>query len=393
MKIDDPMAAGWASSPRLKVAPDTAAAVVRGHPWVLGQLQVPDAGTPLRLVGPDGRLAGYGIADDGPIRVRVLGRGEPPGSDLAALIAERIRRADTFRWQTAPANTDCWRVINGAGDGLPGIVADRYGDLVVLKIYARAWVPWLSVIQQGLQDLGWSTGGLRRLGVRAVDGQEGAEVLWGDVPEQVVVEEHGMRMLVRPWVGQKTGTFLDQREHRRMVGQLSAGRRVVNLFAYNGGFSLAAALGGASRVETVDIAPEAIEDARENFRLNGLDPDQHGFEVADAFAWRPKGRVGLWIVDPPSLARTKQARSAARKAYAKLHRGLHEVLVRDGLLASSSCTAQLDYTMWMDAIRDGLRRGGSWSLLHRSEAPIDHPVALEHVEARYLKFALLRLLD
>jgi 23S rRNA (cytosine1962-C5)-methyltransferase len=185
-----------------------------------------------------------------------------------------------------------------------------------------------------------------------------------------------------------------------MVREWSAGRMVVNLFSYTGGFSVAAALGGAVRVVTVDIAPDAIDDARENFRLNGLDPDPHGFEVADAFHWTPRdaasgqgrrfGPFGLVVVDPPSLAHDKQADAAARRAYRKLHAHVGSLVSRDGLLATSSCTARLDVEGWRRAVVEGLAERGEWSWHTQSAEPVDHPIALGHPEGRYLKFALLR---
>ena len=202
-----------------------------------------------------------------------------------------------------------------------------------------------------------------------------------------------MKLLVRPREGQKTGLFLDQREHRRLVGDWAPGRRVANLFAYNGGFSIAAALGGASQVITVDIAPAAIEDAREGFRLNGLDPDDHVFEVADVFAWEPTGRLGILVVDPPSLARGNRSRGAAASAYRKLHQRLCGSVELDGLLVSASCTAQLTWERWYEAVVEGASRHGSWSVLHQSRAPTDHPVAAAHTEGQYLKLALFRRLS
>ncbi|MCA9568928.1 MAG: class I SAM-dependent rRNA methyltransferase, partial [Myxococcales bacterium] len=294
----------------VKLPQDSAAAVKRGHPWVYGPLQRPSAGTPVRLVDPRGAVCGWGLADSGDIAIRVLGTGEPP-ADLTAVIRERVRRADAFRFRMVGGQTSAWRVLNGPGDGLPGVVLDRYGPAAVLKLYSAAWEPWLDTLVDAIRDLPWVEGLLRRYGVQNVDGRQGHAELFGHVPEVLVVEEHGMKLPVRPREGQKTGLFLDQREHRRMVGEWSAGRRVANLFAYNGGFSIAAALGGASQVITVDVAPGAIEDAREGFRLNGLDPDEHVFEVADVFEWSPKGRLGMLIVDPPSLARGNRSRGAA----------------------------------------------------------------------------------
>ena len=350
-------------------------------------------GTPLRLLDRDGTEIGWGLADEGPIAVRVLGRGPAPDASLARVVAERIARADAFRWRLAPPETDCWRVVGGAGDALPGLVVDRYADLAVLRVYATAWEPHLDAVRDALVALGWVTTVYRRLGVRRVDGREGGEVIHGPPPAaSIVVREHGMRLLVRPEVGQKTGMFLDQREHRALVRGWSAGRRVANLFAYNGGFSVAAALGGAAEVTTVDVAPEAVEDARENFRLNGLDPSAHVFEVADVFQWTPRGCYDLLVVDPPSLARGQRSDAIAAKAYRSLHRRLGPAVTRDGLLATSSCTARLRMDAWRTAVREGLLACGDWSWHWLSAEPPDHPVALAHDEGRYLKFALLRRL-
>jgi 23S rRNA (cytosine1962-C5)-methyltransferase len=288
-------------------------------------------------------------------------------------------------------------VVNGAGDALPGIVLDRYAGVGVLKLYSSAWLPHRSAIVDAVQGLSWPTSLLERFGVGKVTDRTDAEPRFGTPPETVVVSEHGMRMLVRPWTGQKTGTFLDQRENRRWVGALAGGRRVANLFSYTGGFSLAAALGGASDVVTVDIAEAAIADARENFRLNDLDPGHYGFEVADAFQWHPSrsrrpGKLGLLIVDPPSLARKGSSRGAAASAYRKLHASLGDSVERDGLVASASCTAQLSLEQWMDAVAEGLGRHGPYVWSGLSRAPADHPVAHGHPEGQYLKFALSRRL-
>lgn len=336
-------------------------------------------------------MVGWGLADEGPIAVRVLGRGEPEGLDV--LLRERILQADRFRWRSLRTDTDAYRVVAGAGDGLPGLVVDRYGELAVLRVYSGAWVPHLELVVRALGELPWLTSVYRRLGVSRVDGASGGETLLGpEPPETLVVREGGVRFLVRPYVGQKTGLFLDQREHRALVGRWSAGRRVVNLFGYTGGFSVLAALGGAARVVTVDLAPEAIADARENFRLNDLSPGAHGFEVADAFAWRPPGPVDLLVSDPPSLARDASSESAARRAYVKLHRRLAPLVSRWGLLATSSCTARLPHASWQRAVAEGLEDRGDWSWHWISGEPIDHPTGLAHWEGRYLKFALLRRL-
>lgn len=374
----------------VRIPRNTVGPVRHGHPWVYADrvVRLP-AGTVVQLEDDRGEVVGWGLACDGPIAVRVLGAAEPVPARPDGEIAARIRRADALRVRIVEADTDAYRVVGGAGDGLPGLIVDRYGDVAIVRLYAAAWEPWLDTIVAAVSACPWVTTIARRYGVMRVDGRHGLDTLHGPDPApEIVVHEHGMRLLVRVHTGQKTGMFLDQREHRRMVRGLASGRQVVNLFAYHGGFSVAAALGGAAHVTTVDVAPEAIADARENFRLNGLDPDAHAFEVADVFTWMPRNRPDLVIVDPPSLAKGAKARHAAEVAYRRLHHRLGPTVPRDGLLATSSCTAQLDAPAWQRAVEAGL--AGAWSWLHVSHAPPDHPVAAGHPEGAYLKFGVLR---
>jgi 23S rRNA (cytosine1962-C5)-methyltransferase len=375
---------------RVRISRKAARALQAGHPWFFREGTRVEAGVVVELTEGE-RVVAWGIADDGPIAVRVLGRGS--ASDVRRLLQERIRRAEQARFRLLPAQTDAYRVVHGAGDGLPGLVVDRYGALAVVRLYAAGWEPWLPHIVEAVLGLGWPQTVFRRFGVSRVDGREGGEILAGpEFDEVLVVEEGGIKMQVRPRVGQKTGLFLDQRAHRLQVRDWSAGRMVANLFAYNGGFSVAAALGGAAHVTTVDIAPEAVEDAKANFRLNGLDPDDHSFVVADVFKWTPPAPVDLLIVDPPSLTRGQRSDEAAARAYRGLHERLAPFVRRDGLLATSSCTARLSLDDWRRAVATGLQGTGDWAWHHVSAEPVDHPVALAHREARYLKFALLRRL-
>ena len=237
---------------------------------------------------------------------------------------------------------------------------------------------------QGIQSV------MRRFGVRRVDGREGATVLFGPDPgEPIVIREAGLRFLARPVTGQKTGLFLDQREHRIRMGRHCADRTLVNLFAYNGGFSVHAAANGARRVISVDIAAGALEDAAENFRLNGLNPNEHEFIATDVFKWTPETAADVVICDPPSLTHGKESDGAARKAYKDLAERSGAMVRPGGLLASASCTARLNWDRWEQSVREGVAKTGRWSWLWRAAEPPDHPVALGHPEGKYLKFALL----
>ncbi len=367
---------------RLPLTADTVGTVARGHPWVYpdGVIGRATAGDAVELVDGRGRPVAWGIFDEGAIAVRVLSR-------KATNVPDHIKAALTAAWRRRRLigpNTDTFRVCNGEGDALGGLVVDRYGEVLVVRLYSKAWERHLGTIVDVLLPLTGCRTVFRRYGVGKVDDREGGDTLRGPEPaDAIVVSEHGMKLLVRVREGQKTGLFLDQREHRRLVRGWSAGRRVVNLFAYNGGFSVAAALGGATHVTSVDIAPAAIADAREIFRLNGLDPAAHEFVAADAFAW-PGTPADLVIVDPPSLTHAKQADQAARNAYRNLHR--HVATYATDLLATSSCSARLNWERWEEAVREGI--GGSWAAMHRSGEPLDHPVGIGHPEGRYLKFAL-----
>mgnify|MGYP001998449223 CR=1 FL=1 len=374
---------------RLAITADTVGPIARGHPWVYRDGLTSEswpAGTPVQLRDPRNRPVAFGLTDDGPVAVRILGR-HP--EDVPKLIRRRVHTAAQRRARLIPSQTTAWRVVNGAGDGLPGVVVDRYGPLAVLRLYGACWIAYLDDLVEALHGLSGVTIVARRLGVRRVDGDSGLDHLAGPaIPDTLVVEEAGLRFLVRPAVGQKTGLFIDQREHRMRVGRCASGTEVINLFAYTGGFSVHAAAAGASRVTTVDIAPDAVADAKENFRLNGIPVDRHVFAVADAFAWKPHHPAGLVVCDPPNLSTGRKSDQRARSAYRDLATEAGRMTAEDGILATASCTARLSMERWTESVAEGLRKCGRWSWLWRAGEPPDHPVAQAHPEGRYLKFAL-----
>nr|WP_276600713.1 class I SAM-dependent rRNA methyltransferase [Nannocystis sp. ILAH1] len=218
-------------------------------------------------------------------------------------------------------------------------------------------------------------------------------VLAGEAPpERVEIREHGMRMHVDVRRGQKTGMFLDQRENRRLIRQVARGRETLNLFSYTGGFSLAAALGGAPRVTSVDLARNAVDAARDNFTLNDLDPAAHGFVAADAFAFLEDTAgtaYDLVIVDPPSFAPNHKAVRAAEAAYARLNASALRQVRPGGLLAAASCSSHVPMDMFLKILSESARQARRpLRLLEVRHEPPDHPSPLHFPEGRYLKFVL-----
>ena len=364
-------------------------ALASGHPWVYRnhlpahQLQTGDW---VRLVA--GRAEAVGVYDaEGQVAVRLFGSGRvPTAADLAARVAEAL----ALRRRLVPPETDAYRLVFGEGDYLPGLVVDRYGRYLVVKTYSegvrRAVLPGV------VKALG------RALGPRgiALRNAAGLQPLFGELPPpELTVRERGLRFVANLHAGQKTGLFLDQRENRQKVRELAAGARVLNLFAYNGGFSVYALAGGAAFVRSVDVSAAALRDAERNAAQNGF-TERHEAVVADVFEFLPRHdeRYDLVIVDPPALARKKAQRRTALRAYARLN-ALALARVRPGgLLATASCTAQVSPSAFREALAEAARRAGvRTQIVHEAGHAPDHPLRPEFPEGRYLKFAVLRVLE
>jgi 23S rRNA (cytosine1962-C5)-methyltransferase len=213
-------------------------------------------------------------------------------------------------------------------------------------------------------------------------------------PDTVQVEEHGVPFVVDLAHGQKTGAFLDQRENRQRVGELSRGRRVLNLFSYAGGFSLHAALGGATHVTSVDVAAAAHATAQASFRVAGVDPSAHGFVTADVQAFlqsaREQGKQwDLIVSDPPSFAPSEKALSRALSAYRTLHGACASVLAEGGILCAASCSSHVDASAFLSTLDDAALGERGFAVLEIRGAGPDHPTLPAFPEGRYLKFAVL----
>lgn len=380
--------------PRLGVKRDLESSLAKGHPWIYRD-HLPanvsfEPGTWVKVVC-DGWSA-IGLFDPAsPLAVRIYSRSRVPTSEW---FEERIARAYQRRAALlASGTTTAYRLINGEGDGLGGIVVDVYGAFAVLRLDSTAlerFVPWIV------------NAVARAVDVKGVCRKNagGLEVLLGRAPpERLIISEHGLRFFADLGSGQKTGLFLDHRENRRQVEQWCAGARVLNLFSYTGGFSLYAARGGARHVLSVDRAGEAMARSRDNVALNGMDLAMFEFITADAMAelqrLAQEGRTfDVVISDPPSFARNRTQRRRAQRAYEKLHALALSVLAPGGLLAAASCTSQIDASTFKETLAvAAARMGRSLQIVADNGHALDHPVLLGHPEGRYLKFVALRSLD
>jgi 23S rRNA (cytosine1962-C5)-methyltransferase len=321
-----------------------------------------------------------------------------------AFFDRKLGAAASLRQSMADlADTDSYRLVHGEGDGLPGIVVDLYAGHAVLKLYSAGLTPYRSMIVQALSKLAGVNGIVGRDEVPRddePDEEKGAgKMLFGPkAPETIAISEHGVKFKVDVWTGQKTGFFLDQRENRRLIGRLSKGRTVLNAFCFSGGFSVNAALGGAESVLSVDQDADAIALARENFTLNGLDPNRHEFLAADVFTLfrrlEKEGRTfSLIILDPPAFAKSQKAVEQALDGYASLNRQALALLAPGGVLATASCSARVTQEQFKDAVTQAAHKAGvDLQLVEERYQSPDHPIRLEFPEGRYLKFLVLRAL-
>lgn len=377
-----------------------------GHPWVFRKAleQVPKipAGSVVDLT-ENGRFVARGYFDPhSAIAVRVLTR-DPRENIDADFITRRVRQALAERRGLIDlTDTDSFRLLHGEGDGLPGVVADLYAGYVVLKLYSAGLTPYRHLIVEAFKaaipELKGILGRdeLARDDVEEDEGRGSGKMLYGaQAPELIPIRERGATFLVDAWKGQKTGFFLDQRENRFLIRRLAKDRDVLNCFCFSGGFSVNAALGGAKSVFSVDLDPDAIALARENFTRNGLPAEKHDFLAADVFkiiqSFKEEGRTfDLIILDPPAFAKSQRAVQAAIDGYASLNRQALALLRPGGLLATASCSARVSPNDFMGAVREAsFKAGVDLALVEERYQPPDHPVRLQFPEGKYLKFYVL----
>lgn len=385
--------------PVLTLRRDLARQIRQGHPWLyrdaldLAPARALPTGAVVDVAGKDGKWLARGLYDAAsPLAVRLYSDDKRPLD--AGFLRERLRRAHELRERFIDrATTDGYRWCNGEGDLLPGVVIDRYAHVAVLRLDGDAVAALRPAIVEAVAALA------TELGITALieRSRKAAHAhLWGAElgNGEITIREHGVGFVVDVLHGQKTGLFLDQRESRALVRTIARGARVANLFSYTGGFSLYAAAGGATRVDSVDVAAPAIAAARQNFAHNGWSPDAHGFYAEDVFDWlttHKHERYDVMIVDPPSFAPSEKVKDAAIAAYRDVFARSLQLVEPRGLFCPSSCSSHITTEDFLDAVQGAAQQARRrLQLVELRGQPADHPTPLPFTEGRYLKFAVLR---
>ena len=377
----------------------------RHHPWIFsGAVERvegnPDSGETVLVKSAEGgilALAAY--SPQSQIRARVWSF--DPGVSIKKIFFEKtIRKAVQLRAALPSArHTNAMRLVHGESDGLPGLVVDRYDDVLVAQFLSAGSEHWRDAILDALAEA---------TGCEAIYERSDAEVrgLEGLAPKvgfargnreakRCPIVEHGLNFRVDVEAGQKTGFFLDQRDNRQRVRALAEGREVLDAFCYTGGFSIAALAGGAKQVTAVESSAAAVEIAKENLSANSIDSSRIDFQQADVFAYqrllRDRGSsFGLVVLDPPKFAPTAaQAKNAAR-AYKDINLMALKLLAPGGLLATFSCSGGVSAELFQSIVAGAASDAGvDAKIIERFGAAADHPVALNFPEGDYLKGLLV----
>ena len=377
--------------------------VLQGHPWVF-------SGAVEKVDGAENEIAVADIFDSkktwlargfynpkSQIRVRVLTwRQEEIDRDF---FARRLSRALALRQRSLFATTTAYRVVNGEGDFLPGLIVDHYGGFLVCQFFTAGVAQFKHDIVETLRALLPGSGIFERSEGR-VSGEEGLEpavgVLSGDAPpEAIEIEENGYRFLVDIRRGQKTGFFLDQRDNRALLTTLARDRTVLNCFSFTGAFSVYAFGGGAKEVVTMDSSMPALQLAEKNLELNGFAGAPGEILKGDAFAYLKEidRKFDVIVLDPPSLAHKRSDMDAATGGYKFLNLHALRRLNPGGALLTFSCSQHLSVDLFQKVVFGAaVDAGRKVAVVKRLSHPVDHPVSLHHPEGEYLKgFALVAL--
>ena len=384
---------------RLKLARDHSRHLKQGYPWIYADwlAEKPSAKPGSRALVRDreGALFAFGMYDpESPIAVRVLALEREQLDE--ALIENRLASALNLRKALFDQSSTGYRLFNGEGDGLPGLVCDLYADHAVIKIDGAGpegfWN--LAAISEWLASNAGVTTVYQK---HRSESETKGKLIFGTLKSPTVsFLENGIKFQANIVEGQKSGFFFDQRDNRARIGRLAHDKSVLNLFGYTGGFSIYSGMNGARDVTTVDLAKPAIAESEANWKLNGLPTNQHKAVVADAFefmdqAQRENQHWDLIIVDPPSFAPAERHVEKAKQSYESLFLAALKCLAPDGIIALSSCSSHITGEMFQEICRAAFSKARRRAkVLGNYGQPEDHPFPFACRELQYLKFVMFR---
>lgn len=377
----------------------------RRHPWVFsGAIRQwqgrPEDGEVVEVRSAAGELLGMGHFQDGSIQVRVFAFEEVQPN--VEFWTARLKNAAEMRRRLRlpqPGQTNCYRLVHGEGDGLPGLIIDVYGHTAVLQCHSIGMHLHRHELAQALHSaIGDELAAVYDKSADALPSAYGATVTPGYLSgrsEPATVLENGHSFEIDWEGGQKTGFFLDQRDNRYLLGQYAAGQMVLNAFSYTGGFSVYALAAGARLVHSVDISGKAVEAAVRNALLTGMPAERHEGIVSDVLKYLQASEQNLYdvmVVDPPAFAKSMEKRHNAIQAYKRLNALAMSKIKPGGILFTFSCSQVVDRTMFYNTmVAAAIEAGRSVRVLHHLRQPADHPVSLFHPEGEYLKGLVLEI--
>jgi 23S rRNA (cytosine1962-C5)-methyltransferase len=376
--------------------------VKNGHPWIFsGSIEKiegdPVPGEACRVLSADGSILGCGYYNKASaITVRMLTRDDTPFS--GALLHERIEHAVALRRPILQSSgTDSCRLVNAEGDFLPGLIVDRYNNGLCVQILTAGMERMRSEIVSALKSVCAPAFLYERSDTEA-SGREGLQprdgVVSGALPDPLLISENGITVRVDPGGGQKTGFYFDQRENRLLARSYAQGKRCLDCFSYNGGFTINLLMGGAASVTAVDISRNAVARCRENSTLNQYDGSRASFVQEDVFRYlrSEQAAYDLVVLDPPKFARHRGEVEKAARGYKDINFIAMKRIAAPGMLFTFSCSNAVDSKLFRQivfaAAVDAQREVQVLGIL--SAGP-DHPVNLSHPEGDYLKGLLLRI--
>ncbi|MBT8278936.1 MAG: class I SAM-dependent rRNA methyltransferase [Bacteroidia bacterium] len=391
----------------IKLSANGEFSVIKEHPWIFSKsivkISKPGRTGDLCIVFSKNKnkVIGIGLFDpDSPIRIKMIHFGE--GTTInEAFFEAKVKQAYHLRSELFTTDTNSYRLLFGENDGFPGLIADVYNKVLVVKLYSKIWLPYLEMILKALITTSQCEIVVIRLSRNLQSesnlGMQDGDIVYGELHDETVLfKEHGIQFSANVIKGHKTGYFLDHRHNRKRVGELSKNKRVLDVFAYAGGFSVHALVNAAKEVTSLDISEHALKLAQSNAALNNYS-GQHKIIVDDAFKALKElasddQKYDIVVIDPPSFAKQQSEIQIAKKKYRQLAEMGQKITANNGILILASCSSRVLAEDFFNINYAELKRSGrTFNCILKTYHDIDHPIAFK--EGAYLKCGYYQFFD